>query len=95
MNDSMRILPLSRTAEVMTEDSDLWVVPRYEKLHLINILALERQLAALQSRLASTLKCEAHEDKGQGCSPSCLPRIDVLPQLQSTLKAYGNLANCF
>ena len=89
MDSTQPILPLERTAEVMTQDNDLWVVPRYEKLHLVNILALERQLSALESRMTATINCEVHRDKGQRCSPSCSPEIDLLPELQRTIKAYG------
>ena len=95
MNNSKRLLLLKRSAEVMTHDRDLWVVPRYEELHLINILALERQLSALESRMSATLGCEVHRNRGQACLPLCNPEIDLLPELQRMVKAYGNPADRF
>lgn len=95
MIDSKRVRPLERTAEVMTEDRDLWVVPRYEKLHLINILSLQRQLAALEARVIATANCEGHMEYGNGCPASCTPQADPLPELQKVLRAYGTSADSF
>lgn len=95
MNNSKHLFLLKRSAEVMSLDRNLWVVPRYEELHLTNILALKRQLSALESRMTATLRCEVHRNRGQACLPSCNPETDLLPELQRMVKAYGNPADRF
>lgn len=89
MENPKRMASLKDIAKVMTTDSDLWVMPRYEELHLINILALEQRLSTLGKRLEAAVKCESHQDMTQRCSPSCVLPEDVLPDLQSTIKAFG------
>lgn len=87
------LIHIQRTAQVMTTDSDLWVVPRYEKLHLINILALQQQLSSLEGRIQGAAKCEYQRHKPQDCSSSCAVPNDVLLELQTTIKAFGKPIN--
>ena len=95
MDNSEQILPLRRTADEMLLDSDLWVVPRYEELHLINILALQRRLSAFEHQANTLYECEVRQNNGQECPPSCSHhQSNFFPELQQTLKAYGNSLYC-
>ncbi|KAH7388837.1 hypothetical protein BKA66DRAFT_569151 [Pyrenochaeta sp. MPI-SDFR-AT-0127] len=87
-----KIVDLNNTAGLMTQDRDLWITSRYERLHLINILAIQQRLSALESEIDGIVKYEKCFTDGEECgSPLPSERSEeILDEVQKTTKAYGD-----
>ena len=86
-----QIVELNDIAGFMTTDSDLWITSRYEKLHLINILAIQQRMSALERDIDDIYKYENCETHGEARAPLIKSSEKVLKELQETIKAYGRL----
>ncbi|KAH8725999.1 hypothetical protein GQ44DRAFT_795282 [Phaeosphaeriaceae sp. PMI808] len=95
MEGPRSILELKKIASLMTTDSDLWVVPRYERLHLINILAIQRQMSALERDVEDAADYENRRNRTQVCSSPTSSSEEVLSKLQDTIKKYDDAILAF
>ncbi|KAF2795878.1 hypothetical protein K505DRAFT_373597 [Melanomma pulvis-pyrius CBS 109.77] len=85
-----QITELNGIAGYMTADGDLWVTRRYERLHLINILAIQQRMSDLERDIDDAVKYERSLGRGETCSlPETSPET-LLARLQETVKAYDD-----
>ncbi|CAO2657368.1 Nn.00g034940.m01.CDS01 [Neocucurbitaria sp. VM-36] len=86
-----QIVELNNIAGFMTYDSDLWITSRYERLHLINVLAIQQRMSALEQDIDDIVKYERCIRDDVPCAPPEKSSEKVLFELQETIKAYGIL----
>lgn len=82
---------LYRIAGYMTKDSDLWMSRRYERLHILNILALQRRLSILEHHLDEIVGYEEDQANGRESLKPEKTSEALLAEIQDTVKAYGML----
>ncbi|KAF2124404.1 hypothetical protein P153DRAFT_401030 [Dothidotthia symphoricarpi CBS 119687] len=90
MSLTSEICELNSIAGFMTGDSDLWITSRFERLHLINLLSIQRQLSNLEEEINDHVLYERHL---VGHEPHPKPtRVskEIFADLQGTIKAYGD-----
>ncbi|OCK85226.1 hypothetical protein K432DRAFT_421928 [Lepidopterella palustris CBS 459.81] len=82
---------LSENANWMTQDRDLWLFRRYEKLHIFNILSLQQRLATLEQQLERNVDAEWRGEGEQRAAVGCLPKSQdnaLVTEIQTAVKAY-------
>lgn len=92
MESTWQIAELSNIAGFMTNDRDFWVTSRFERLHLINLLAIQQRLSRLDHEINSYLKYEEYVrgvPDTKACDPPKRSSKEVLTELENTIKAYG------
>ena len=75
-----------RLAEFMSQDSDLWIFQRFDRLNLFNILYLQQHLADLERQLD-----QAVPDAVEGFKKHEFELL--MPKIESSLKKYGIFFN--
>lgn len=80
---------LNKIAGFMTLDSDLWIANRYERLQLINLLAIQQRLSNLEHDVNDFVKYERSLIMGEECAPPAKPPATFLADLEKTIEAYG------
>ena len=88
MGGPNQIVTLSDIAGFMTADSDLWITSRYERLHLINLLAVQQRLSKIEQDINGHYKYEECMKDGRQCAEP-KPSAQLLQELQDAIKAYG------
>ena len=86
-----QIVELNKIAGFMTSDSDLWITSRYERLRLINVLAIQQRMSELERDIDEIVRYENCIEKGEACAPPEKSSENILAELQGTIKAYGRL----
>jgi hypothetical protein len=79
---------LDYSAKWMYKDPDLWVFRRFGRLHLFNVLCLQRRLTELEERARRSM-WENEEEGYQTLSEDQKVVQTLLPDIQRTLKDYG------
>jgi hypothetical protein len=79
---------LDYSAKWMYKDPDLWVFRRFGRLHLFNVLCLQRRLTELEERVRRCM-WENEEEGYQTLSDDQKVVQTLLPDIQRTLKDYG------
>jgi hypothetical protein len=89
MGVTSEVVDLNSIAGFMTGDSDLWVTSRFERLHFINLLSIQRRLSSLEEEVNSHVLYEQYLS-GRGSQPKpTRTSEEILADLQSTTKAYS------
>jgi hypothetical protein len=76
-------------AGFMISDRDLWIAGRYERLQLINLLAIQQRLLDLDQDINDVVRCEDAVANGTPYTPPEKNTATLLVDLEKTLKAYG------
>ena len=71
-----------RLAGFMSQDSDLWMFQRFDRLNLFNIIALQQHLADLEQRLDQLVPDNVQKFDEKEFE-------DLKDDIQSSLKKYG------
>jgi hypothetical protein len=71
-------------AEFMSKDSDLWLCPRFERLHIFNIMALQDRLSELDMELMEGFS------KDEPRLTEARPGADIVKDICKSIKAYGS-----
>jgi hypothetical protein len=89
MGVTSEVVDLNSIAGFMTGDSDLWVTSRFERLHLINLLSIQRRLSGLEEEVNSHVLYEQYLS-GRGSHPKpTRTSEEILADLQGATKAYS------
>ena len=76
------VAPQKRLARYMSDDTDLWIFQRFDRLHLFSILYLQQKLANLEERLDQVVP--------EGEWECDLPEFErLMPEIETTLQKYG------
>jgi hypothetical protein len=86
------VCELNRIAAFMTGDSDLWVTGRFEKLHLINLLSIQRRLSDLEEEINGHVLYEWHLSGHEPQPKPTRTSEEIFADLQVAIKAYSNSA---
>lgn len=86
-----QIADFNKIAGFMTLDSDLWIANRYERLQLINLLAIQQRLSNLEHEINDVVKYERSLITGETCIPPEKSSATLLNDLEKTMKAYGKM----
>jgi hypothetical protein len=86
MSGTTSICHILKAAEFMSEDKDLWLCPRFDKLHMFNIMALQDRLSKLEMELIDGYS------KEEPMLTEPWPQADVtlVTNIRETVKAYGS-----
>ena len=90
-NEIDQIVNFNKVATFMTKDSDLWITGRYEKLQLINLLALQQRLSDLEQEIDAIVKYERRHERREACPPPKRSFQTILDDLEKSMKAYGKV----
>jgi hypothetical protein len=91
MKLTSEIYQLNNIAGFMTGDSDLWVTGRFERLHLINLLSIQRRLSNLEEEINSHVLYERYMIGHEPHPKPTRTSEEILTDLQSTIKEYSIL----
>ena len=78
----------SRLIEFLGLDHDHWVFQRHERLHLLNILAMQQRLVKLEERFDRA--SDVYGPHVVDVLPSVEKEEDLLQEIQDAIKAYGS-----
>jgi hypothetical protein len=80
---------LSRIADFMVGDSDLWITNRFEKLHLMNLLYAQRRLTRLEEEVNDHVLYDQHLT-GYAPHPNpTRPSEAIFADLQTAIVGYS------
>ncbi|KAF2117647.1 hypothetical protein BDV96DRAFT_399039 [Lophiotrema nucula] len=85
-----QVAEFNNIAGFMTLDRDLWIAGRYERLQLINLLAIQQRLSDLEQDVNDVVKYERGLVTGETCTPPEKSSATLLTDLEKTIKAYGD-----
>jgi hypothetical protein len=86
MSGATSVYHILQTADFMSFDHDLWLCPRFEKLHVFNIMALQDRLSKLEKKLIASYSNE--EPAGTESWPN--DDVQLVKDIRETIKAYGS-----
>jgi hypothetical protein len=75
-----------RATEYLSQDEELWIYPRFEKLHVFNIMALKNQLSEQEKKL----DCEYFEEPPIETAKWLSEGTALVCSIRETIKAYGD-----
>jgi hypothetical protein len=85
------IRQLDSIARFMTGDNDLWVANGFERLHIINILAIQKRMIALEEELNQYNEHKQYLNGHRANDPNPRDSQDLLADLKTTIQDYSKL----
>ena len=92
MSYQASLLELTKIANFMTRDTDLWLCRRYEKLHVFNILTLQQHLEDLDQQLEQLVAQESRQGAENVSQEFLQQRKSLLTDIGASIKLYGWLS---
>jgi|TARA_R110002003_G_scaffold296_5_gene18637 hypothetical protein len=89
MMNTNELVRLDKIADYISGDSDLWITSRYERLHLINLLAAQERLSRIDQDINEHLNLENCLINGEQRIEPRKPSAQILSELRDAIKAYG------
>lgn len=85
------IRQLDGIASFMTGDNDLWVTNRFERLHLINLLAIQKRMIALEEEFNHHAEYQQYLNGHTGNVLKPRDSQGLLADLKTTIQEYSNV----
>ncbi|OAL43316.1 hypothetical protein IQ07DRAFT_685687 [Pyrenochaeta sp. DS3sAY3a] len=84
------ILQLDEIASFMTGDTDLWVANSFERLHLINLLAIQKRMIALEEEVNKYTEYDHYLNGYRANAPNIRDSQELLADLKIAIQDYSN-----
>ncbi|KAL6708381.1 hypothetical protein ACN47E_002644 [Coniothyrium glycines] len=88
MGFSNDVLELNKIAGFMTGENDLWITNRFERLHLMNLLSIQRRLLAIEGEVNDHILYEKCLCGGELHPKPARKSKAIFKDLTTTTKAY-------